>query len=78
MARSGDVTVHAQGSGAEAKDVTLHVDNVPALGYKLVHVNLAAETAKAPIQAQTATAGHTADIQGGKSSSRWTGKPAAL
>jgi alpha-mannosidase len=65
-ARSGDVTVHAQGSGAEAKDVTLHVDNVPALGYKLVHVNLAAETAKAPIQAQTATAGHTADIQGGK------------
>jgi alpha-mannosidase len=37
-ARSGDVTVHAQGSGAEAKDVTLHVENVPALGYKVVFV----------------------------------------
>jgi alpha-mannosidase len=37
-ARSGDVTVRVQGSAAEAKEVTLHVDNVPALGYKLVRV----------------------------------------
>ena len=76
--RSGDVTVHAQGSGAEAEDVTLHVDNVPALGYKVVHVNLAAEAAKAPIQAQTATAGHTADIQGGKFSIQVDGKTGCI
>jgi alpha-mannosidase len=77
-ARSGDVTVHAQGSGAEAKDVTLHVDNVPALGYKVVHVNLAAEAAKTPIEAQTVTAGHTADIQGSKFSIRVDGKTGCI
>ncbi len=37
-ARSGDVTVRAQGSAAEASEVTLHVDKVPALGYKVVFV----------------------------------------
>ena len=36
--RSGDVPVHVQGSAAEGKDVTLHVDKVPALGYKVVFV----------------------------------------
>ncbi len=34
--RSGDVAVHAQGKSAESSDVTLHVANVPALGYKVV------------------------------------------
>jgi len=36
--RSGDVTVHLQGKGATSSDVTLHVVNVPALGYKVVGV----------------------------------------
>jgi alpha-mannosidase len=35
-ARSGDVKVRVQGSAADAKDETLHVENVPALGYKVV------------------------------------------
>jgi alpha-mannosidase len=36
--RSGDVPVHVQGKAAEGRDVTLHVDKVPALGYKVVFV----------------------------------------
>jgi len=39
--RSGDVSVHVQGAAAEGKEVTLHVDNVPALGYKVVRVTAA-------------------------------------
>jgi alpha-mannosidase len=35
-ARSGDVHVRVQGDAADAKEVTLHVENVPALGYKVV------------------------------------------
>jgi alpha-mannosidase len=38
-ARSGDVKVRAQGSAAEASEVTLHVEKVPALGYKVVFVH---------------------------------------
>jgi len=34
--RSGDVSVRIQGKTAEASNVTLHVANVPALGYKVI------------------------------------------
>jgi len=37
-ARSGDVSVHIQTKADKATEVSLHVDNVPALGYKVVHV----------------------------------------
>jgi alpha-mannosidase len=55
-ARSGDVSVRVQGSAAESNEVTLHVDNVPALGYKLVRVT-AAHSASAGKTVSADTAG---------------------
>jgi alpha-mannosidase len=37
-ARSGDVHVQVQNADGKVEDVRLHVYNVPALGYKVVHV----------------------------------------
>jgi alpha-mannosidase len=48
-ARSGDVTVHVQGGAAEARDVMLHVDDVPALGYKVVHVAPGVKDRREPV-----------------------------
>jgi len=42
--RSGDVHALVQGSAAEASDVTLHVEKVPALGYKVVHYPLSSSS----------------------------------
>jgi alpha-mannosidase len=36
--RSGDVRIRAQGADAKASEITLHADQVPALGYKVIHL----------------------------------------
>jgi alpha-mannosidase len=37
--RSGDVRVRVQGSGSSASEIEVYVEDVPALGYKVVHVS---------------------------------------
>ena len=56
-ARSGDVKVRVQGAGAEAKDVMLHVENVPALGYKVIRVK-----AETPGAVKISDAGNTVTL----------------
>ncbi len=52
--RSGDVKVRMQDGAAGAREVTLHVDKVPALGYKVVRVTGAkTETVKASVTTGT-------------------------
>jgi len=54
--RSGDVKVRVQGSSADAKEETIHVDNVPALGYKVVWAG--GRKTAAPAQAALAESGN--------------------